>query len=534
MNGTFRQSMSWLHTWAGLVLGWLLYFMFITGAIGYFYAEVDRWMKPEAPLEITIDQSQLLRLAENRLAQVAADATYWSVDFPTERYKDFVIWWKVPVNKAIGTDWAWKDEKLAPNTGQPIVVRNTGGGEFLYRMHFSLHYIPTLVAYWVTSLAAMFMLLALITGIIIHKKIFKDFFTFRPGKKQRSWLDMHNVLSVLPLPFYLMITYSGLILLMFTTMPGGISASYGVGEENKSHFFKEAFNSNGRETSGLAAKGISMSSVLVTIEKRLGKNQLRYIEIENRGDNHAYIRLARQGFNGLSEKEELTYDGITGELIADSLRGISAARQFYDLMNVLHEGKFSNTLLRCLYFISSLMGAGMIATGLILWAGKRRSKAPKGGANKGLLLVEYTNSGVIIGLPIAIAAYFWANRLIPVSFEARADWEVHVLFITWTLMLLYPVLISGKRSLKQVWLDQLLLAAVFFSLIPLLNFLTTDKHLVTNFYQQDWGLLGFDLSMLMFGLGFAFAAKKVHRNNTAKPSNIGSIESQFETKALKT
>jgi len=207
---------------------------------------------------------------------------------------------------------------------------------------------------------------------------------------------------------------------------------------------------------------------------------------------------------------------------------------FYDLMNVLHEGKFSNTLLRCLYFISSLMGAGMIATGVILWAGKRRSKAPKGGANKGLLLVEYTNSGVIIVLPIAIAAYFWANRLIPVSFEARVDWEVHVLFITWALMLLYPVLISGKRSLKQVWLDQLLLAAVFFSLIPLLNFLTTDKHLVTNFYQQDWGLLGFDLSMLMFGLGFAFAAKKVHRNNTAKPSNIGSIESQFETKALKT
>ncbi len=27
----FRQAMSWLHTWAGLVLGWLLFAIFLTG-----------------------------------------------------------------------------------------------------------------------------------------------------------------------------------------------------------------------------------------------------------------------------------------------------------------------------------------------------------------------------------------------------------------------------------------------------------------------------------------------------------------------
>lgn len=46
-TGHFRQSMNWLHTWAGLVLGWLLYFMFLTGTLGYFDEEIDRWMKPE-------------------------------------------------------------------------------------------------------------------------------------------------------------------------------------------------------------------------------------------------------------------------------------------------------------------------------------------------------------------------------------------------------------------------------------------------------------------------------------------------------
>ena len=48
MNGKFRISMTWLHTWAGLVFCWLLYFLFVTGTLGYFDSEIDLWMTPEA------------------------------------------------------------------------------------------------------------------------------------------------------------------------------------------------------------------------------------------------------------------------------------------------------------------------------------------------------------------------------------------------------------------------------------------------------------------------------------------------------
>ena len=36
-----RQSMSWLHTWSGLLLGWLLYAVFFTGTLSYFVDEID-------------------------------------------------------------------------------------------------------------------------------------------------------------------------------------------------------------------------------------------------------------------------------------------------------------------------------------------------------------------------------------------------------------------------------------------------------------------------------------------------------------
>lgn len=70
------------------------------------------------------------------------------------------------------------------------------------------------------------MFIGLITGIITHKKIFKDFFTFRPRKGQRSWLDGHNAVGVLVLPFHLMISYSSLVIFMAMVMPASILASY--------------------------------------------------------------------------------------------------------------------------------------------------------------------------------------------------------------------------------------------------------------------------------------------------------------------
>ena len=47
MNGSFRQSMAWLHTWVGLLLGWLLVAIFITGTSAYFREEITLWMEPE-------------------------------------------------------------------------------------------------------------------------------------------------------------------------------------------------------------------------------------------------------------------------------------------------------------------------------------------------------------------------------------------------------------------------------------------------------------------------------------------------------
>jgi hypothetical protein len=44
--------------------------------------------------------------------------------------------------------------------------------------------------------------------------------------------------------------------------------------------------------------------------------------------------------------------------------------------------------------------------------------------------------------------------------------------------------------------------------LPVVNLLTTDKHLINSLVQQDWGLAGFDLTFLVVGSCFAFSAYK--------------------------
>ena len=51
MLNNFRQSMAWVHTWFGLVLGVVLLVVFFFGALSVFDREIDRWAIPDTRFE---------------------------------------------------------------------------------------------------------------------------------------------------------------------------------------------------------------------------------------------------------------------------------------------------------------------------------------------------------------------------------------------------------------------------------------------------------------------------------------------------
>src|SRR5690606_21673447 len=186
-----RQAMSWLHTWSGLILGWLLFAIFLTGTLSFFHQEITAWMKPELHRSVPPpDPAQQARIAVDYLQKRYPDAGSWTIQLPNERSNVTVVTVRGqdedPRARRGGTRIT-----LDSATGEPLASRDTRGGAFLFRFHFELYGLPRIWARWIVGVATLFMFVAIISGIITHKKIFADFFTFRPGKGQRSWMDAH-------------------------------------------------------------------------------------------------------------------------------------------------------------------------------------------------------------------------------------------------------------------------------------------------------------------------------------------------------
>src|SRR5690606_2153643 len=160
MTRTFRTSMTALHTWCGLMLGWLLYAIFITGTASYYRPEITQWMQPELRPH-RAEPAVLMDRALNEIRRQAPDATTIYVRFPNDRDAGLHLNWQTP-------DGARVVRVVDAETAR-IEARDSRGGEFFYRFHFQLQ-LPYPWGRYIASLAAAFMLVALFTGIVAHRQ----------------------------------------------------------------------------------------------------------------------------------------------------------------------------------------------------------------------------------------------------------------------------------------------------------------------------------------------------------------------------
>ena len=524
MKEGFRQCMAWLHTWSGLVVGWVLFFVFATGAAGYFQHEITRWMQPERPLvkpKGLRNQTEAVAVALHRLQQVAPAAARWSITLPhmsTEMrsWQNLSIGWEEMPQPGHGRGFEGM-EQLDDITGAVLPPepepRSTAGGRALYQLHYLLHYMPRDVGLRIVGFCSMLMLVAIVTGVVTHKKIFKDFFTFRPGKGQRSWLDAHNVISVTALPFFLMITYSGLVFALFAYMPAGRTVLYGLGPSGQTTFANELFERVGHRHAAIGLPAASVATLMHKAESAWGIGQIQTITFERHEGEPPEILLTQVRGRSLDfwYPATLLFNADTGEpLSAEPRIGGSALRTQGMLFN-LHEGLFADIWGRWLYFVAGVLGCAMIGTGLVLWTVKRRkhhlAAGLEGGEHFGMRLVENLNVATIAGLPLSVAAYFWANRLLPVEMADRVAWELHTLFAVWLGTLFYAL----ARPLARAWVELLWSCSLVYALVPVLNVLTTNRHLGHSLLARDWVFAGFDLTMLALAALFAVTAMKVRR-----------------------
>lgn len=500
MKGGLRQSMAWLHTWGGLLISWLLFVVLWTGTLAVFAPEITHWMQPERQqTSPAASQVHNATAAIRYLEREASSAAMWRIELPSPRSPAITVAWP----ESPGGEWAERIVDAATFAG--IAPRATEGGEHFGHFHAELH--AGTLGIWLVALSGLMMLVAVVSGVIIHKRIFSDFFTFRPrASAQRSWLDGHNAGGVVLLPFHLMIAYTGLACHFAYYMPAALNLHFDGDPDALRSQIVDAYV---LPPAGAPGELAPVAPMFQRAEEILGRDTVNLIIVRNPADANASIQFYR----GVGDRLALVADHVnfratTGEFLGSQTEWNAIGRAFRSLVG-LHFAQFGGWTLQWLYFLAGLASCGMVAAGLVLFAVKRRKKYDTAGPVAAALYqsAERLNIIAVAGLVAASAAYLWANRLLPVDMGERAYREMGAFFVVWALTAIH----GFARPVIAGWREQLGLAALLCLGLPVLDVLTAGPALMAALHRGDMVPLAVDLGGAALGLLLAAVAFRLHR-----------------------
>ncbi|MBA4195846.1 MAG: peptidase, partial [Comamonadaceae bacterium] len=473
MFQNFRQSMTWLHTWFGLVIGFVLIVVFFFGSLSVFDREIDRWAIPQTrfdPQPMPSFDKVLLPILQQlppdeqdyaaNMAALHDDSKgrmtprlelpvdeYWA--YTTHRDPVLIMGsgFKVPHPKDASLEnHIHADTTIDPRTGATVSSDALKiGSRWFYPMHYSLNWSWKNVGIFIVGLAALVMMAALVSGVVMHRKIFREFFTFRPRKHtQRSALDLHNLTGVVALPFHFFFAFTGLVIFAaFYFLP--VSQFQLKGLHDRHEVMQAKANGLPHEAAGVPMPMASVDAMVAEAKRRWAARDMAgevgFLHVHHVGDANSYVSIFRAG----SDRVALVGEGIhfkasTGEVLREDPPR-TVVSEINEFLTGLHLQHFEHWLLRWLYVLGGLLGAVCIATGFVFFVEKRKAAHAKAGG-QGSRVVDALAVTTVTGMVIAAVGMLVVNRVLPADMVGKGsfgkdDLEKLAFWGIWVLAMLH-------------------------------------------------------------------------------------------------
>lgn len=566
MLATLRLSMAWLHTWFGLVLGYVLMVCFFFGSLSVFDREIDRWAIPESrfPAQpMPSFDTVLLPI----FRQLLPDADHYANDMarlhdpskgpvpPRESLKAEEYWayttHRDPVLR-IGADFGVPNPKVADGhnhvAGSATIDPRSGtllsadrlkiGSDFFYPMHYSLHLHWKDLGLWIVGLAAMAMLAALVSGLIMHRKIFREFFTFRPNKHaQRSVLDLHNLSGVVALPFHFFFAFTGLVVFASIYLPVSQTVLRPLAEAHEAA--DAARTGLPHKPAGVAAPLASVDAMVVEAKRRWQARglpgEVGFLSLHHVGDRNGYVSVFRAGSDRVAlVGQGVHFEAATGRVIREDPPP-TAIGSINEFLTGLHLQHFRHWLLRWLYVLGGLCGCVCIASGFIFFVEKRKKQhAAKGLA--GSRVVNALAVTTVTGMVVATFAILVVNRWLPDDLPAKGLWEERAFWGAWLMAMAHAFWRTApvrQTRIAPAWREQCWAIAVLALAAVLSNWATTGDHLSKTLGEGYWPVAGMDLSLLASAGMALLAARSLRRREGLSPRDRrGSVKDEAPPRSL--
>ncbi|MCB6184578.1 PepSY domain-containing protein [Leeia sp. TBRC 13508] len=384
MRSEFIRIYKSVHTWTGIIAGLALFIAFYAGAFAVFKAPINQWVSPEveAPATPFARSDRLIKETLEKYPEVK---------------KGFTLQVDDSVSNPSRLNWEIREEG-EEQEHQPATMMGAGfdrqGNLQVAEQHPSelANFIDTLhrvvglpidsdANRWIMGVIAVLYTLAMISGLIVLlPSLVKDFFALRVGKNiKRMWLDAHNIVGIISLPFHLVMALTAVVFAFHD----------GIYSVQNSVWHKGEFAAAGRTAPPAKLKIATNNTTLLPVGTLLqqAKNyapnlvitSLQYQHLEGPkatvrvwgNDDSAVMPRARGGF--------LVIHPYTGKLLnKEFLPGQqNTANAVISSFFALHMASFGGVSVAWMYFILAMMGAWLFYSGNLLWLESRRKKTNK-------------------------------------------------------------------------------------------------------------------------------------------------------------
>jgi len=378
-----QRSAYAIHSWTGLLTGWLLFVICLTGTLVVYKYPLKALSNPGF-----VRVAQVERLsADDALAafqRVHPDAKVTMLAFPGDVYSIDQYSLKAKIGDA-------KDKRywVSPDSGEVREELESDFADFIQRLHANLFLGHE--GQWFVGLLGVTMAVSLIAGLWFHwPHIRRDLFHLRLGAHRRkAWSDLHKFASVWSLPFLLVISVTGAWLGLETVIhiPPGDSKPIELKGEG-------------------AGAPLPVSQIVARARALRPDFTPTHVNFQNYGAGGASIRVQGDlpGHRLVQRGQTmLVFNADTGahlQTIDRTEQGFG--RRILSMVRPLHYGYFAPPIGEIAYLVFGFACTLVVGSGLFIWAERERRKAHPRNPTA-VTGMERANAGVMGGLLLALA-----------------------------------------------------------------------------------------------------------------------------------
>ncbi len=454
-----------VHIWVGIISGLALFIAFYAGAITMFEKPLERWATPPSTLAAApaLQDAPALVAATVAAHPQAADDYQIRVDTSADMPAR-MIW----VERSGGGRRGPQNQFGSSFDGDGVLQVEKTVKSDLAKWVDILHQQVGLpfrheVAMPIMGVIALMYALALISGVIVLlPTLIKDLFALRIGHNlKRMWLDAHNALGILSLPFHIVMALTAVVFAFHDQF-------YDVQE---AAVYPQKIEWPADAAPVPPADAVVMTPLQLIAHAHEQAPDFEVLAVGYRSqDGVASARVEgvdlRYGMRGRISTN-VAINPYTGELTPQQLPGqltgwFTGVSSFF----ALHFGNFGGAPVRWAYFLLGLAGAMLFYTGNVLWLESRRKRqrakgvvVQKRSARIMACLTVGVSLGCVAGISLTIAAAKW----LPGMVGDVALWHRYVYYAAFFLATGWALWRGAGRAAVELSLS----AALATALIPL-------------------------------------------------------------------